>query len=158
MNKQSGWLGHHFTKARNFFNSFGKNSKQMPLWKKEGGCLLAWEPAVQCNRGRRVFACSDDSQCACKVGCSGIGLTQSTMIWRPVCYRISGGINQCICGLVHSTLKKEACTWPGRYEQPGDLKDTRYYSGDGTGGYQSFQSRATVDTMAYPAAPAAPAA
>merc|ERR1712113_235996 len=74
-NKRSGIL-HWFTKTRNFFNSFGKNVKQMPLWKKDDSeCLLAWEPSVKCFRTTTFKSCSKDTQCSCGAGCSGMGVT-----------------------------------------------------------------------------------
>jgi len=147
--KDSGWFGHHFTRMRNFFHSLSKSSaKQMPLWnKKDGGCLLAWEPAVHCYKVNRMLPCSHDSHCACKVGCSGMGLTQASLIWRPVCYKPSGALfNRCICGLVHEEMKEAECTWPKRDVPNHDLKDARFYSGKGEGGFQTYKPRTQIQT------------
>ena len=112
------------------------------VWKKDDSeCLLAWEPAVKCYRITRLKSCSKDTQCACGAGCSGMGLTQSNLIWKPVCYRVSWGINHCICGLVHNAMPKESCTWPKRYPSANKHQDAQFYSGSGGGGFTKYKPR-----------------
>ena len=117
-------------------------SYKSQLWKQDNSeCLLAWEPAVKCYKRTKLRPCKKDAQCTCGVGCSGMGVSQGNLLWKPVCYKVKMGINQCICGMVHNKMPKESCTWPTIHPVKGGKQDSRFYSGSGEGGFGKYDPR-----------------